>query len=90
MTKAFLMINATRVDVSEPRLVAGALQQELRLYDGDVCGCVVLATYPAGSAEWEKFHAARRLDEQQQPSIDPAQAVAAGDVADPRPDHHPV
>jgi hypothetical protein len=62
MTKqAFVMLTASRVEHGEIRQVAGALQQETRLYgDGEQCVCVLLVTYPAGSPEWERWAAAGR------------------------------
>lgn len=62
MTKAFLMLQADRTEVGEIRDVAGALQQETRLYQGNDCVCVLLVTFPIGSPEWERWHAGRTLD----------------------------
>lgn len=80
--KAFLMLNATRVEAGPVREVAGALQQESRLFDGDHCVCVLLVTFPPGSPAWESFHAGRTLDSM--PSVrndsicSDAQEAAAG------------
>ena len=60
---AFVMVTGSRMDVGPVQYIAGALQQEIRVFSGDQCVCVVLATFPAGSPEWEKYHAqGRALD----------------------------
>ena len=64
MEKAFVMLTASRVDAGPVHQVAGALQQETRLYQGDECVCVILCTFPQGSPEWEKWNAGRTLDTQ--------------------------
>lgn len=59
MTKAFLMLEAERVE-SGPVLVTGVqVQQEIRLYQAGQCACVVLVNFPAGSPAWEQAMAAR-------------------------------
>ncbi|WP_290906281.1 hypothetical protein [Aquabacterium sp.] len=62
MTKAFISLTAERLKVGPLKEVAGALQQETRLFQGGECVCVLLVTYPAGSPEWMKWAAARTLD----------------------------
>lgn len=62
MTKAFVMLSATHVDVGPMKEMTGAIQQETRLYDGEQCVCTLLVTYPAGSPEWEKHQRTRTLD----------------------------
>jgi hypothetical protein len=62
MSKAFVMLSADRVEHGEIREVAGALQQEHRLFQGGSCVCVLLVTFPPGSPEWERWSAARTLD----------------------------
>ncbi len=82
MTKAFVMLTAERVEAGPVREVAGALQQETRLFHGGQCVCVLLVTYPAGSPEWMKWASARTLDGMNRP-LDPwsqaqVDAAAAG------------
>jgi hypothetical protein len=60
--KAFVMLSAERVEAGPIAVVAGALQQETRLYHSGECVCVLLVTYPQGSPEWQRWHAATTLD----------------------------
>ncbi len=76
MEKAFVMLTASRVDAGPVNQVAGALQQETRLYQGDQCVCVILCTFPPGSPEWEKWNAARTLDTQSLVRTDSVQSDA--------------
>lgn len=62
MTTAFVMLTADRVEPGPVQQVAGALQQETRIFQGEQCVCVLLVTYPPGSPEWERWAAARTLD----------------------------
>jgi hypothetical protein len=62
MTKAFVMLTASRVEPGEVKAIAGAVQQETRLYEGDQCVCVLLVTFPPGSPQYEQFHRANTLD----------------------------
>lgn len=62
MEKAFVMLTASRVEAGPINAIAGALQQETRLFQGDQCVCVILVTFPPGSPEWEKWNAGRTLD----------------------------
>lgn len=62
MSKAFVTLAAERVAVGPVKQVAGAVQQETRLFHGGECVCVLLVTFPPGSPEWMKWAAARTLD----------------------------
>jgi hypothetical protein len=62
MSKAFVTLMAERVVVGPVKQVAGALQQETRLFQDGECVCVLLVTFPPGSPEWMKWAAARTLD----------------------------
>lgn len=62
MTKACLMLTASRVDVEPLNQIAGALQQVTRFYEGDQCTCVLLVTFPPGSPAWDQWMASRALD----------------------------
>jgi hypothetical protein len=62
MSKAFVMLTAERVEAGPINQVAGALQQETRLFQDGQCVCVLLVTFPPGSPEWVKWTAARTLD----------------------------
>jgi hypothetical protein len=55
MTKAFVVLTATRIQPGPISYVAGALQQETHLFDGDQCVCKLLVTFPAGSPQWEEY-----------------------------------
>ncbi len=67
MTKqAVIVLQADRVVPGPITYFGGVLQQETRLFQGDECACVLLLTFPTGSPEWEKWHAARTLDAQAQ------------------------
>lgn len=77
MTKAFVMLNASRVDVGPMKEVAGAVQQETRLFDGEQCVCVLLVTFPPGSPEWMKWAAARTLDGMPTVRVDSVHSDAA-------------
>ncbi len=81
MSKAFVMLTAERVEAGPVREVAGALQQETRLFQGDQCVCVLLVTYPPDSPEWVKWAAARTLDGMNKPldSWSQAQVDAAAE-----------
>jgi hypothetical protein len=62
MSKAFVMLTATRIQAGPISYVAGALQQETHLFDGDQCVCKLLVTFPAGSPQWEEYQRSRTLD----------------------------
>lgn len=62
MAQAFIALTADRTEVGPLRQVAGALQQETRLYQGDQCVCKLLITFPPGSPEWERWSSGRTLD----------------------------
>jgi len=62
MKQAFIALTADRAEAGPIRQVAGAVQQETRLFQGDQCVCVLLVTFPPGSPEWERWHSARTLD----------------------------
>jgi len=58
----FVVLTASRVETGPVESVAGALQQETRMFDGEQCICVLLVTFPPGSPEWMKWTVARTLD----------------------------
>jgi hypothetical protein len=58
--KAFVVITGSRQETGAPTIVGGSLQQETRVYEGDDCVCTVLVIFPAGSPEWERYHAGGR------------------------------
>jgi hypothetical protein len=60
--KAFVTLAAERVVAGPVQEVAGAVQQETRLFQGGECVCVLLVTFPPGSPEWMKWAAGRTLD----------------------------
>ena len=62
MTSAFVTLTADRVQAGPVREVAGALQQETRLFMADDCVCVLLVTFPPGSPEWMRWAQRRSLD----------------------------
>lgn len=62
MTKAFVMLNADRVEMGELRELAGAVQQEIRLHMEGQCVCTLLVTYSSNSEEAQRFYANRTLD----------------------------
>ena len=78
MTKAFVMLTADRVEPGPVTQVAGALQQETRIFQNEQCVCVLLVTYPPGSPEWEKWQAARTLDGAPCVRVDSIHTDAAG------------
>jgi hypothetical protein len=84
MTKAFVMLTADRVEPGPVAQVAGALQQETRLFENGQCVCVLLVTFPPGSPEWEKWQAARTLDSAPAVRTDSIRSdAAAGGAAGP-------
>jgi hypothetical protein len=62
VTHAFVTLTADRIQAGPMAKVAGALQQETRLYQGTDCVCVLLVIFPPGSPEWMKWHARQTLD----------------------------
>lgn len=58
MSKAFVMLEADRLEVGAVVVTGTTVQQETRLYQGGQCVCVLLVTYPPGTPEWEKVMAA--------------------------------
>lgn len=62
MTQAFVAVVADHVEPGPLRWVAGALQQETRLYMSGQCVCKLLVTFPEGSPEWLKAQRIRTLD----------------------------
>jgi hypothetical protein len=62
--KAFVTLMAERVVAGPIREVAGAVQQETKLFHDGQCVCVLLVTFPPGSPEWMKWAAGRTLDSQ--------------------------
>ena len=92
MSKAFVMLTAERVEAGEVHPVAGALQQETRLYQDGQCVCVLLVTFPPGSPEWMKWASARTLDglptvrsdSVQSDAVDAVDAVGDGGVLEGR------
>lgn len=57
--KAFVMLEAERIEAG-PVVVQGLLvQQETRLFQGTQCVCVLLVNYPQGSPTWEAAMAGR-------------------------------
>jgi hypothetical protein len=82
-SKAFVMLTASRVKTGPVRSVAGALQQETHLYDGDQCVCVLLVTFPIGSPEWIKWNQIRTLDSQPTDRGEPPATGAAASAPGP-------
>ncbi len=70
MTQAFITLTADRVHTGPVQMVAGALQQETRLFQGDQFVCKLLVIYPPGSPEWMKWQARRTLDGSPRPPVD--------------------
>jgi hypothetical protein len=62
MSQAFVTLTADRLQVGEMTKVAGALQQETRLFQEGQCVCKLLVVFPPGSPEWMKWHARQTLD----------------------------
>lgn len=75
--KAFVMLTASHVETGPVKSVAGALQQETRLFDGDQCVCVLLVTFPIGSPQWVKWNRIRTLDGMPAHRTDSVQSDAA-------------
>lgn len=59
--QAFICLRADRIENGPVRFVAGAVQQETRLYLAGVPVCTVLVTFAEGSAEFEAAMAAREV-----------------------------
>lgn len=57
MSKAFVMLEADRVEIGAVVVTGTTVQQETRLYQNKQCVCVLLVTYPPGTPEWEKVMA---------------------------------
>lgn len=63
-TKAFLMLQADRLEHGPVMVRGTSVQQETRLYQGDQCVCVLLVTYPPGTPAHEDALRAAALAEQ--------------------------
>ena len=59
--QAFICLRADRLEAGPVRFVAGAVQQELRLYLAGEPTCTVLVTFAEGSEEFEAAMAAREV-----------------------------
>ncbi len=62
MTQAFISLAAERIEPGPFCWVGGVLQQETRLYMGELCVCVLLVSFPPGSPEWLNGQRLRALD----------------------------
>ncbi|MGE4241746.1 hypothetical protein [Ramlibacter sp.] len=74
---AFIMLRADRLEHSPVKQVAGAVQQETRLYEEGRCIAVLLVTFPPGSPEYERWSAGRTLDGMTAPRADSIESDAA-------------
>ena len=62
MTKAFIALTADQVEPGPLRWVAGALQQQTRMFMEGQLVCTLLVTYPEGSPQWQKAARIATLD----------------------------
>ena len=59
--QAFICLRADRLEAGPVRFVAGAVQQETRLYQRGALVCTLLVTFAEGSEEFEAAMAAREV-----------------------------